>query len=351
MRSNDPLAIGVTSCTSHVQQLTTWDCGLACVSMVLLALGKPLGRLQELHAWVQSDNIWTIDLAYLLHRYKIQDFSNFYPLTWTAMYTSYIGVNLQNASKTFYRNSLTADRQRIHTLFANARDKQVRVAPMILDLDDARRFLLSCRYAIIMLVNLSDLSCIQCSKAKSRPRWWWNAQSVRQSTDSCRQSRDSSRTSIESMESCSSSNRGDTNRLLSSPVSSSPSKTISFMNYISQTPQGSSTGQAPLYKSNLDRQKKPFSDPFNSFLGCCVPLSSKKSHRCGGTCCPGYELLSEDSFEGHYILLVGFDKRSDTFYYRDPGTQASLCSISGLQLQEARSASGTDHDAIVVKVK
>jgi hypothetical protein len=64
----------------------------------------------------------------------------------------------------------------------------------------------------------------------------------------------------------------------------------------------------------------------------------------------GYELLS-DEFIGHYILLIGYDALRDVFFYRDPGIAVPLCTIKSDVLEKARSFPGTDHDAIVVKVK
>ena len=58
-----------------------------------------------------------------------------------------------------------------------------------------------------------------------------------------------------------------------------------------------------------------------------------------------------DDFVGHYILLVGYDRENDLFYYRDPGCDEGLCCIDSDSLDVARSAIGTDHDVIVVKMK
>lgn len=233
---------GVISLVPHCTQESQWDCGLACVSMILLARGKPFGRLRDLHQLITTEDLWTIDLAYLLGRYNIPDFT---------MYTSYIGVHLSNSNKAFYQSSkdLSADRQRIHSLFAQAQEKGIRVAPLLLDLNDARRFLGSGRYAIIMLVDLRILRNIPCFKSE---------------------------------------------RL-----------------------------------SCIDK-----------FMSCSFSF------------CSGYDILSGvDEFEGHFILLVAVDESNDLFYFRDPGTMIDLCYISSDDLEKARSSAGTDHDAIVVKIK
>ncbi|KAI9206691.1 Guanylyl cyclase [Polychytrium aggregatum] len=143
------------SASATLQQLADWDCGLACVSMVLTALNIPRSSPAELHGICPLQNIWTVDLAYILRRFGVEDFT---------YYTSYIGVNWQYLSKSFYRDSITEDQSRVHALFAGAADRNVRIVPMILDMNDIRRFLISGKYAVIILVNLSVLNCGTCTK-------------------------------------------------------------------------------------------------------------------------------------------------------------------------------------------
>jgi hypothetical protein len=68
--------------------------------------------------------------------------------------------------KEFYRDSIQEDFKRIHPLFAKASENGVRVVPVTLVMDDIKRFLLSNRYAIILLVNSNLLSCLTCRKTK-----------------------------------------------------------------------------------------------------------------------------------------------------------------------------------------
>ena len=258
--------------------------------MILQSLCLDYGKITDLHELLDTTSIWTIDLAYLLKRFRIQDFSihflfiiyiSYYIL---AMYTSYIGINLQHAHKKFYKESLSLDRKRIHSLFANASDRQIRIVPLILDLDDIKRFLFSCRYCIILLVNVSSpLKCISCKRERSKPKWWWNKE-----IDKSRKSPFNTCTSTSTL-----------------------SSTTSFFTF--------------------------------SHLHCCVctPLS-----RLGR-----YELLTSEEFTGHYILLVGYDVESDIFYYRDPGVPIHICCIKSSDLECARGWPGTDHDAIVVKIR
>ncbi|KAI8898762.1 Guanylylate cyclase-domain-containing protein [Globomyces pollinis-pini] len=139
----------------HTNQNQDWDCGLACVSMVLQGIGCLNCSSAQLAQTYPTDSLWTIDLAYLLRHYGVNDFT---------MYTSHIGVNWKHKHGTFYKDSIQNDLKRIHSLFANAKEHQIRVVPSPLTLDDMRRFILSDRYAIILLVNLNLLSCHLCAE-------------------------------------------------------------------------------------------------------------------------------------------------------------------------------------------
>ncbi|KAI8923866.1 Guanylyl cyclase [Entophlyctis helioformis] len=139
----------------HRPQHFSWDCGLVSVSMVLAGMGVPRSQPHDIYALYPVQSIWTIDLAYILRHFDVHDFT---------MYTSYIGVNWQNVSKHFYTDTSSDDIRRVHSLFAKARDAHVRVVPLVLSIDDIRRFLVSNRYAIIMLVNVNLLSCSLCKK-------------------------------------------------------------------------------------------------------------------------------------------------------------------------------------------
>ncbi|KAI8812718.1 Guanylyl cyclase [Cladochytrium replicatum] len=145
----------------HQQQVASWDCGLACTSMVLTALGSRIYSPVELSNVIGVTSIWTIDVAYLLKRYGVEDFT---------YYTSYIGVNWDNIKSPFYNGdgTLQVDQPRIHSLFAAAKDAGVRVVQMILKLDDLRRFLRSERFVAIVLVDLNYIRCAVCAKRNRR---------------------------------------------------------------------------------------------------------------------------------------------------------------------------------------
>ncbi|XP_059297415.1 guanylyl cyclase 1-like isoform X2 [Lycium ferocissimum] len=116
----------VLSCSSfcevpHINQLHTWDCGLACVLMVLRTLGIKDGDMQELEELCCTTSIWTVDLAYLLHKFSV-NFSYF---------TVTIGANPSFCVETFYKEQLSNDLVRVDMLFQKARDAGINIEHMV----------------------------------------------------------------------------------------------------------------------------------------------------------------------------------------------------------------------------
>ncbi|KAG8467122.1 hypothetical protein KFE25_000438 [Diacronema lutheri] len=93
----------------HVAQRFSWDCGLACVEMVLRALGDETSPA-KLHAQAGTASVWTIDLAFLLAAHCV-------PCTYR---TSQLGCNPNFAREGFYAERLRDDRERVERLFSRA---------------------------------------------------------------------------------------------------------------------------------------------------------------------------------------------------------------------------------------
>ncbi|KAJ2158182.1 hypothetical protein GGF46_003955 [Coemansia sp. RSA 552] len=147
---------------SKVLQQAEWDCGLACVCMVLRAFGRATTTVAQLEQQAQTQSVWTVDLAFLLHRNVPQaDFT---------YYTTCAGINPAHASSQFYSDALDVDQRRVASLFAAARIQQaVRVVELAMPLLDLQRFLVHRHYVAIMLVDAAALRCICCAP-RQRPR-------------------------------------------------------------------------------------------------------------------------------------------------------------------------------------
>ncbi|XP_015070393.1 uncharacterized protein LOC107014811 isoform X2 [Solanum pennellii] len=101
----------------HINQLHSWDCGLACVLMVLRFLGIKDGNMQELEEFCCTTSIWTVDLAYLLKKFSVS-FSYF---------TVTLGANPSFSVETFYKEQLPNDLVRVDMLFQKARDAGISI--------------------------------------------------------------------------------------------------------------------------------------------------------------------------------------------------------------------------------
>lgn len=102
----------------HVQQAFTWDCGLACVLMVLRTLGVDCcDGIADLGKLCHTTSIWTVDLAYLLHKFRVS----------FSFFTVTIGANPQYSAETFYREQLQEDIDRVDELFGKAVDAGISI--------------------------------------------------------------------------------------------------------------------------------------------------------------------------------------------------------------------------------
>lgn len=95
---------------SHVQQRSSWDCGISSIMMVLSSAQKC--DLQENITTISKEegflrSTWTIDLAYLLRRFGVQHL--YYTVTW--------GVDPGYNNESFYRKVLTKDEKRVEEKF------------------------------------------------------------------------------------------------------------------------------------------------------------------------------------------------------------------------------------------
>ncbi|KAJ3299137.1 hypothetical protein HK104_009931 [Borealophlyctis nickersoniae] len=299
--------------------------------MILAALQIENTSPMDLRKACPLESIWTIDLAYLLRKYGVEDFT---------YYTSYIGVNWQYAAKQFYRDSISADRRRVHALFAAARDYNVRVIPLTLQLDDMRRFLLSEQYAVILLVDLGLLSCRVCGGAGTgwffRGGWCGGCYGRKK-------------------------RRKAVGAVLSGQQLKSLEAQVASTGINGRVGAGAGDGVGAKRGKGCS-SRWSFCGLFSSCTSCGTPRgyemvlsedpstgTSTSTAAMGGRGGGAGGSNTED-FVGHYILLVGYDPDRDLFLYRDPGTHAEICCVDADDLEEARASVGTDHDVIVAKI-
>ncbi|KAK2968598.1 hypothetical protein RJ640_009426 [Escallonia rubra] len=132
----------------HVSQLHSWDCGLACVLMVLKTLGTSYCTIQELGQLCSTTSIWTVDLAYLLQKYSVS-FSYF---------TVTLGANPNFSLETFYKEQLPNDLERVDLLFKKALEAGINIECRSISGEEISLLILSGKYIAIALVDQYKLS-------------------------------------------------------------------------------------------------------------------------------------------------------------------------------------------------
>ncbi|XP_015921977.1 protein GUCD1 isoform X2 [Parasteatoda tepidariorum] len=142
----------------HVQQQLSWDCGVSAVMMVLSEanrsyLKENLDYISEQEGFDKST--WTIDLAYLLHKFGIRHLYS----------TVTIGVNPGYSEEDFYLRVLQKDAQRINDRFSSAAVNGIQVEKRSVDMEEIIDHLSSGNPAII-LVNANLLFCDTCHTKK-----------------------------------------------------------------------------------------------------------------------------------------------------------------------------------------
>ncbi|MED6171349.1 Complement component 1 Q subcomponent-binding protein, mitochondrial [Stylosanthes scabra] len=132
----------------HVSQIYTWDCGLACVSMVLKTIGVNDYGIQALAELCSTNSVWTVDLAYLLQRFSVA----FSYLTVT------FGANPNYSVESFYKEELPNDLVRVDMLFQRAVEAGIDIQCRSISGREISILILSGKYIAIALVDQSKLS-------------------------------------------------------------------------------------------------------------------------------------------------------------------------------------------------
>ncbi|XP_019097231.1 PREDICTED: protein GUCD1 isoform X2 [Camelina sativa] len=132
----------------HVHQLASWDCGLACVLMVLRASGIASCTLEDLAEICSTNSIWTVDLAYLLHKFCVE----------FSYYTITFGANPNYSIEEFYKEQLPEDLVRVDLLFRKAHASGIIIQCRSVSIHEISCVLLSGNYIAIALVDQDKLS-------------------------------------------------------------------------------------------------------------------------------------------------------------------------------------------------
>lgn len=224
------------------------------MTQVLYGIGK-FKTSQEIYDNYQIESTWTIDLSYILKLYNLDDF---------VFYTTHLGINWEHVKVPFYSQTYENDKKRVHNLFSQAQGLGINIVPRKVTIDEMREFMMTNRYAIILLVDLNLLSCQLCKEKQRKEYWrsWWK----------------------------------------SSSRQPPPSTSTTSTSYQPQQPQQAQSS-TPLLNSNSAQQEEQ-----SGCLGVCKWFTKR-----------GYDMVKVVEFVGHYVVVIGWDRDTDMFFYRDPG--------------------------------
>lgn len=129
----------------HIPQRFSWDCGIACVLMVLRALGVgwQRARYKDLLRLCPTTSVWTIDLAHLLALFRVR----------VTFLTITIGADHSYANEAFYAPQWGSDAARVQRLFDAAPAAGVRVAQQSVSCDELRRLVGGGTHLAVVLVD------------------------------------------------------------------------------------------------------------------------------------------------------------------------------------------------------
>ena len=134
----------------HVRQSYNWDCGLACVLMVLRGLGWDSIDLHKLRSMCPTKSIWTVDLAHLLRSFGLD----------VQFLTVTIGANPNFANETFYMENMEEDGKRVEKLFRDAPQVGISIEHRSLSLEELLCYVSSGDYLVITLIDKRKLTAM-----------------------------------------------------------------------------------------------------------------------------------------------------------------------------------------------
>jgi len=267
----------------HYQQRYNWDCGLSCCLMVLNNTDRNF-ILNNLNCFIEEEGFgestWTIDLCYILNRFKVK-----------FKYTTItLGVDPGYVKENFYDKVLAKDSGRVNSRFENADSNGMDITETTVTLQEILEHL-DKSGPVIALTNANLLTCTRCSNYIS-------------CYPSCF-------TSV-----------------------SYQAEMIKVFHYFSTLVTSYFPG---FFQRILTYLSYSFSTRFVHYFnpfGEIFQIDSENSYH--------------DSYQGHYVVLVGFDANTKEVLYRNPTVRDKVCHMPYDSLEESRTAYGTDEDVIFI---
>ena len=141
VESNTPRGLHV----AKEKQKETWDCGLACVQMVVGVLGEDAKPTPEfLQSRIAAPSVWTVDLAYLLSEFGVEcEFLTSAPVLDPEAYKG----------SSFYEAGFDADARRVDLLLRAAASEGIQVCKRTLSATELWNLMREEETLVIALVD------------------------------------------------------------------------------------------------------------------------------------------------------------------------------------------------------
>ncbi|KAH8061208.1 guanylylate cyclase [Aureococcus anophagefferens] len=148
-RPPSPFAETSAAVVAHVRQRMAWDCGLACVLMVLSAAEFPRydATWDRVHAACGTRSVWTVDLAFALKAFGVR----------FVFATKTLGCDPSYRDMSFYKRELSLDERRVAGLFERAFAGEICLRKGTVPSDALGELLGTHRALVIALVDLRFL--------------------------------------------------------------------------------------------------------------------------------------------------------------------------------------------------
>lgn len=141
----------------HMRQCRSWDCGLACVQMVVRLCTKKKMKFQEIsNLCNNTTSIWTIHLSSALLQCNVPHLIT----------TTCAGVNQDLESLSFYRNHIAHESLEVLSLFDVSIESGIKIIERGYTAENFRTLLLTRRVVLILLVDNRGLRCTDCGCMK-----------------------------------------------------------------------------------------------------------------------------------------------------------------------------------------
>ena len=139
----------------HIRQRRSWDCGMACVQMVV-HLHNDHPTWKEMYQICNTSSIWTVHLSSMLLQRGVQH----------SIVTTCAGVNQDLESMSFYRAHIEKEKEEVLTLFEESVHAGIKIIERGFTANEFRQLLLKRRVVLILLVDNRGLRCIECGCMK-----------------------------------------------------------------------------------------------------------------------------------------------------------------------------------------